>query len=479
MTGSSRPSLGAFRYRSIFAFLWVVAFIAVILALIAFVEFRNTLVREALVIIGVAAATLFGVYLILHIIRPVTKLSTEINQVMAGTRDKVGVEGDDELSAIATTFNLAMTRLRETQTAAAAESAPTGPPRWERNRRFSIAAAVAKNPRLLFAETAVGEIAFGMARRLTGAAAGILLLPGEGSAKSYYHSAAGFGLAAEPVGDFHPDESARAFLSGGEVPLILADPGTVPAVAKLLPDPSLSNWLALPLWYRADLIGLIFLHLKDKPAPDDEARRALRRLAGETASALALVGAYRAVRDRYRESVGDLAAVWETAAGLPAGFAEQTAKLAVKLGKAAGLTAAEIETVELAAWLHELGEVGVSECLRETAAEELRAGERKALEGHPFLAAELINTLELRHEVIPLILNHHERWDGGGYPEKMAGERIPIGARVLAVAAAWGRLLAEHEGDRAAARAALGKMAGKQLDPVLVDRLIKSLHLLA
>ncbi|HAZ27341.1 TPA: phosphohydrolase, partial [Candidatus Acetothermia bacterium] len=92
---------------------------------------------------------------------------------------------------------------------------------------------------------------------------------------------------------------------------------------------------------------------------------------------------------------------------------------------------------------------------------------------HPVTSAELLQGLEIYEGIVGIVRHEHEHWDGGGYPDGLAGEKIPLGSRIIAVADVWNALITDRPYRKAfakeEARKTLREMAGKVLDPKLVD----------
>ena len=125
------------------------------------------------------------------------------------------------------------------------------------------------------------------------------------------------------------------------------------------------------------------------------------------------------------------------------GHSERTAKVAVELGARMGLPADRLRVIARGAYLHDLGKIGISdEILNKPGA--LDAAERRIMETHPRLGYELASGAPTLREALPVILHHHERVDGGGYPEGLRGREIPLEARVVAVADVWDALTSDR-----------------------------------
>ncbi len=115
------------------------------------------------------------------------------------------------------------------------------------------------------------------------------------------------------------------------------------------------------------------------------------------------------------------------------GHCERLASLAVRMAELLGLPPDEIETVRLGAILHDVGKIGIPDRVLLKPGP-LNAEERKIVETHPEIGDKLLEPLDLLEEARPIVRHHHERWDGDGYPDRLAGDAIPLGARIVAVA---------------------------------------------
>jgi diguanylate cyclase (GGDEF)-like protein len=151
---------------------------------------------------------------------------------------------------------------------------------------------------------------------------------------------------------------------------------------------------------------------------------------------------------------------------------------AAELARAVGMTADEIEGVRTAALLHDIGKLAVPDHILSKPGP-LTYEEFQKVRIHPQVGADIIGAVPFPYPVAPLILNHHERWDGKGYPSGIQGDRIPLGARILAVVDYFEALTSERPYHRAMNRDAavnvLSQEAGRALDPLLVARFVELL----
>ena len=155
-----------------------------------------------------------------------------------------------------------------------------------------------------------------------------------------------------------------------------------------------------------------------------------------------------------------------------AGYGEQTAK-------ALGLTGEELSSVRYAGILHDVGKIGVPDSIIGKTGS-LSALERAVLQKHSGYGAQIVAPMRFAAAVAPVIHAHHERWDGEGYPRRLIGDAIPLGARIVAVADAWDamnthrphrRSLGETEATRL-----LREGAGSQWDATVVATFLELLE---
>jgi HD-GYP domain-containing protein (c-di-GMP phosphodiesterase class II) len=148
------------------------------------------------------------------------------------------------------------------------------------------------------------------------------------------------------------------------------------------------------------------------------------------------------------------------------------------VGLRLGMREHELSALRQAATLHDIGELGVPEAILNKPGP-LTEEERPAIERHPLIGEGILSPLEFLADAIPLVRAAHERWDGSGYPDGLAGEEIPLGARVLLACDAYEAMTTARPYrpalSRADAEIELRRVAGSQLDPRAVEALIETL----
>ena len=157
---------------------------------------------------------------------------------------------------------------------------------------------------------------------------------------------------------------------------------------------------------------------------------------------------------------------------------ERTVRYATRIAENMKLAQDDIERIRRASILHDLGKVGIREKVLHKKSS-LSKSEMQEIRKHPQIGVDIIRPIRQLHDVIPLILGHHERWDGKGYPAGLKGEEIPLGARIIAVADVYQALTSNRPYRKAfpekTAVEMIKKGAGTKYDPRVVDAFLKVL----
>jgi diguanylate cyclase (GGDEF)-like protein len=154
------------------------------------------------------------------------------------------------------------------------------------------------------------------------------------------------------------------------------------------------------------------------------------------------------------------------------GHSRKVNTYAVALAEAIGLSPEEVSRVSTAALLHDIGKIGVPDKVLNKKGK-LNAEDWEAIKAHPRLGATIVGNVPNLVPCVSIILHHHERWDGSGYPEGLKGEEIPIEARILAIADSFEAMSSARPyrpalcGEKVLKE--LHRGAGSQFDPGLVE----------
>lgn len=159
-----------------------------------------------------------------------------------------------------------------------------------------------------------------------------------------------------------------------------------------------------------------------------------------------------------------------------AGHAERVAVFSVAVGERLGMSMEQLIRLRQAAALHDVGKINVDRALLKKIGE-LSTEELSELRLHALRAKKVIESLTWLAPALPMIVHHHEHWNGTGYPDGLAGEAIPLGARIIAVAeafdaltngAGWRNTIPEEE-----AIEEIKRCSGTQFDPTVVDEFLE------
>jgi len=159
------------------------------------------------------------------------------------------------------------------------------------------------------------------------------------------------------------------------------------------------------------------------------------------------------------------------------GHSERVNRYAVAIAKHMGLSKQEMTNVTVAALLHDIGKIGIEDAiLRKPDA--LTDREFEVMKRHPEKGSHIMGTIPQMKEIIPGIRNHHERWSGGGYPDDLKGEEIPLVARIVQVADTFDAMTTTRPYQRGmkaeAGVARIRELAGIVFDPKVVEAFLEA-----
>jgi putative nucleotidyltransferase with HDIG domain len=214
------------------------------------------------------------------------------------------------------------------------------------------------------------------------------------------------------------------------------------------------------------------------PLTPDDHTAALRRLNAAYQQSLRYAedvrALYRQLQRACYQSLLGLANALEAKDPYTRGHSERVGTCARRIALHLGLPPADAYTVGQAGLLHDIGKIGVPEAVLGKRGP-LDAAEWALMRRHPVVGAQIVAPFEFFAAGAVAIRHHHERFDGSGYPDGLAGARIPRAARIVAVADVYDALTSDRPYRRAlgaqAALAAMREEAGRTLDPQAVDAL--------
>lgn len=284
-------------------------------------------------------------------------------------------------------------------------------------------------------------------------------------------------LARGRAGDTGPQPVSRTVrdrvLAGGKA-VVFSEFDADFDSSQSLHDLDVHSGLAAPLWNGRSVLGLVQLDCRGAEARgfDKHDLEVLVVFAHQTALALDNALLHDRLRAACEQSIASLVRALEAKDQYTHGHSEAVAELCERVAVRAGMDAAEAEMVRRAALLHDIGKIGIPYSVLNKEGR-LSPEEFNLLKTHPEVGARILEPFDFLSALVPAVLHHHERWDGRGYPAGLAGEAIPLAARILSVVDTYHALVSDRayrQGVGAdVAIAELRRCSGTQFDPQVVE----------
>jgi HD-GYP domain-containing protein (c-di-GMP phosphodiesterase class II) len=224
----------------------------------------------------------------------------------------------------------------------------------------------------------------------------------------------------------------RAALSNDE-PLVIPDLDSSSRLSVFKLDQRMVSAVLIPLKTHKEKVGLLVLNSTERHSFNHEHVLLLSTFGAQAAIAIVNAKLYENLKSTLVGVVASLSTALEAKDPYTEGHSTRVAEYAVAIGQKMGLGAAALEEIENAGLIHDIGKIGVPEsiiCKRDT----LTSDEWEQMRRHPQHGENIASPVPFLAAVVPGVKSHHERFDGKGYPEGIAQERIPLMARILAVA---------------------------------------------
>lgn len=239
------------------------------------------------------------------------------------------------------------------------------------------------------------------------------------------------------------------------------------------------NSVCAPLKTRKGIIGVINLNRKGdtKPFTEDNLKL-LSSMAHEAATVIENASLYKDLHDSYLGIILALVSALEVKDPYTRGHSDSVARYAVAIARRLDLSPYEIENIEVAAILHDIGKIGIHEDILNKPGK-LTEEEWDEVKKHPEFSFKIIDGIHFPWDIKPIILAHHERYDGKGYLAGLEGEEIPLGARIIAVADTFEAMTSDRSYrkgmNREGAIEELKRVSGTQIDPEIAKVFIEML----
>lgn len=209
------------------------------------------------------------------------------------------------------------------------------------------------------------------------------------------------------------------------------------------------SFLVLPIFLQQELSGVIALGYRNARAFAEEDLVQARQLADQVAVALSNARLLEELDQLNWGTLTALARTIDAKSPWTGGHSERVTQLALAIGRKLGLTSEQLGHLHRGGLLHDIGKLAIPPVILDKPGP-LTAEETRTMREHVHVGARILAPIRAYSEVIPIVLYHHEQYDGSGYPEGLAGEAIPLLARVFAVADTFEALTADRPYRRAA-----------------------------
>ena len=411
------------------------------------------------VLLSVLLVALLSMHFIRHTLQPLEAVREGIQQISRRDFDaRISVTSGDEFEEVAATFNEMSEHL---------------------SRQFKALTTMAEIDRAILssldAERIINTAIIGMRGFFSCDMISIILLDPHRTHAGVSYTASDDLMRpdqAHPI-TFHPDEMRR--LLDDPEHLVIQEESEFPDHLAALTTERMQCWLVLPVFVKKALVATInmgYIKVK-KPSQDDVVHA--RQLADQMAVALSNSFLVDELGELNWGTLKALARTVDAKSPWTAGHSERVTALAMEIAVRLGLSQQAQDDLHRGAFLHDVGKVGIPNTILDKPGP-LSAEECEIIKQHPRIGARILEPIAAYQEVIPIVLQHHERYDGRGYPAGLKGESICLGARILSAADVFDAMLANRpyrDGlDIVDVIDYMKSGAGRHFDPKIVEALL-------
>ena len=444
-----------------------VATVAVAVPVGAFAAIRSTMrtTSQLALALALVAALLAALFLARRVIRPLRDLSSAAEAISGGElRQRLPVSGEDEVAVMARSFNRMSERIADTVGELAGQIQTLSRALADLSL---VGETLAQSPD---ASTELAVIAQRV-RTMTGSDfCGVHLLeealPGDAI---YAGTVNGSMLAVEELVRWTNEADLVATTTS------LAQDERLSALAARGAT-GISSVMVVPVVHQGRAVGAISIGCVRRHEYSPSTAALLCTVASQVATALRHAQTFKELEASYMQTVVALAAALEAKDTYTADHADTIARMAVAVGRELSLSEPELRRVEYAALLHDVGKIAVSPEILDKPGP-LSPEEREVLTRHTLIGAQIIGRIDYLRPLAPLVRAAHERWDGHGYPDGLAGDAIPLESRIAFACDALHAMTSDRPyRARLSDEEALMELAanaGSQFDPAVIAALLK------
>ena len=223
-------------------------------------------------------------------------------------------------------------------------------------------------------------------------------------------------------------------------------------------------------------LGLILLYFLLIRVINNSSKTLIKQNQDLVVSKLETELAYSKLNESYKHTIIALSNSIDARDPYTAGHSERVARLSLDIGKELGLNKDKLDMLEIAALLHDIGKIGISDdILHKTG--RLNEYEYEKIKEHPSIGVNILKDIDFLKNAVPFILHHHERFDGCGYPLGIKGYETPLEARIIAVADSYDAMVSDRPYRKGLSQdiaiSELIKFKNIQFDGLVVDAFLK------
>ncbi len=235
--------------------------------------------------------------------------------------------------------------------------------------------------------------------------------------------------------------------------------------------------ICVPLKHKDKIIGVLeVLNRKGDIPFNDHDTELLELLASQCSSPIVNAQLYQNIRNLYKSTLKVLANALDAKDSYTHGHSQRVAEYSLAIAGELGLSPKEKDDLEFAALLHDIGKIGIRDNIL-CKPGKLTDEEFKIIQMHPVMSAEILAPVDFLTDKIPIVKHHHERFDGRGYPSKLKGEEIPLGARIICVADTFDAMTSNRSYRKGlpaeVALEELKRCSNAQFDPIIVEMFLR------
>jgi diguanylate cyclase (GGDEF)-like protein len=260
-----------------------------------------------------------------------------------------------------------------------------------------------------------------------------------------------------------------------EAPLLFTDVTQEPDYTPTGETVEVRSEMIAPLWVGDQLWGVLNVEEIEAGAFDEDDLRLLETVSDQVGAALRSASLYEQLERAYLGTAQALVTALEAKDAYTAEHARSIVEQAEAIGRALGMDDEQLRDLRFAAVFHDIGKIAVPEAIL-CKPGPLTAEERAVMERHTIIGEQILAPVEFLAGVCKLVRHEHERWDGAGYPDRLAGEAIPLGSRIILACDALHAMTSDRPYRKALPRevalSELRKHSGTQFDPRVVEALL-------